>query len=83
MMTRMSAPTDTRLLSIEEAAERLSCSKPHVYRLIRASALRAVDISEPSSKRSKTRVRSDDLQSYIEDGSWDAKAHADSPAPIS
>jgi len=67
---------DTRLLTIDETAERLSCSKPHVYRLISASALRAVDISSPDSKRSKTRVRLDDLQAYIDDGSWDAKAAA-------
>ena len=72
----MSAPTDTRLLTIPEAADRLSCSNPHVYRLIQRGALRAVDISTPDSKRSKTRVRSDDLQGYIEDGSWDAKSHA-------
>ena len=68
-------PTDTRLLTIPDAAERLACSAPHVYRLIQRGALRAVDISAPDSKRSKTRVRGDDLQNYIDTGSWDAKAH--------
>lgn len=67
---------DTRLLTIDETAERLGCSKPHVYRLIQAGALRSVDISAPDSRRSKSRVRLDDLQSYIDAGSWDAKAHA-------
>ena len=75
MMGHM-AVTDVRLLTIDEAAERLGCSKMHVYRLINAGALRSVDISAPDSKRSKSRVRSDDLQSYIDEGSWDAKSHS-------
>jgi excisionase family DNA binding protein len=38
----------------------------HIYRLIADGELRAVDISQRGSKRSKTRVRSDDLEAYIE-----------------
>ena len=66
---------ETRLLTVVEVAERLSCSRPHVYRLINTGALRSVDISTPESRQTKSRVRSDDLQNYIEEGSWDAKVH--------
>jgi len=38
----------------------------HVYRLIAAGELRAVDIATPGAGRSKTRVRSDDLADYID-----------------
>ena len=59
--------SELRLYSIPETAELLGgCSEPHVYRLIAAGVLRAVDISVPGSKRSKTRIRSDDLADYIE-----------------
>jgi excisionase family DNA binding protein len=54
------------LLTIPVTAGRLGCSLPHVYRLIGAGALRAVDIAEPGSRRSKTRIRSDDLDAYID-----------------
>jgi excisionase family DNA binding protein len=54
------------LLTIPAAAERLGCSDEHVYRLIASGALGAVDIAQPGALRSKTRVRSDDLDVYIE-----------------
>lgn len=38
----------------------------HVYRLIAAGELRVVDIAQPGARKSKTRVRSDDLDDYIE-----------------
>jgi len=38
----------------------------HIYRLIAAGELEAVDISQPGSRRSKTRIRSDHVDSYIE-----------------
>lgn len=56
----------TQLLRIPEAAERLGCADNHVYRLIADGALKAVDISRPGSKQSKTRIRSDDLAAYID-----------------
>ena len=59
-------PAALELLTIPATAGRLGCSLPHVYRLIGAGALRAVDIAEPGSRRSKTRVRSDDLDAYID-----------------
>ena len=54
------------LHTIPGAAEHLGCSEMHVYRLIAAGQLRAVDISMPGAGRSKTRIRSDDLAQYIE-----------------
>jgi excisionase family DNA binding protein len=54
------------LLTITVAAARLGCSDMHVYRLIAAGALGAVDIAQPGARRSKTRVRSDEVDAYIE-----------------
>jgi excisionase family DNA binding protein len=50
----------------EAAADILGCSEMHVYRLIAAGELTAVDIATPGAGRSKTRVRSDDLADYID-----------------
>jgi excisionase family DNA binding protein len=49
-----------------QAGDRLGASEMHVYRLIAAGQLRAVDISSPGARRTKTRIRSDDLAGYIE-----------------
>lgn len=50
----------------EEVAEILSCSKAHVYRLIRSGVLITVDISNnPNGRQTKHRIRADDLQSYL------------------
>jgi hypothetical protein len=38
----------------------------HIYRLIAAGELRAVDIATPSAGRTKTRIRGDDLADYID-----------------
>lgn len=57
---------NTELLTIPEAAERLKCSKGSVYRLISLGQLRAVDLSVTGT-RSKSRVRSDDVQALIEE----------------
>ena len=65
---------DIKLLSVADAAERLGCSVMHIYRLVAAGDLRGVDISQPGSARSKTRVRSDDLAAYIDDKSRTAGA---------
>jgi excisionase family DNA binding protein len=54
------------LLTIPAAAGRLGSSDMHVYRLIANGVLRAVDIAQPGARKSKTRVRSDDLNAYIE-----------------
>jgi excisionase family DNA binding protein len=56
-----------RLHPIPEAAAILgNCSEMHVYRQIANGELRAVDIASPGSGRPKTRIRSDDLEDYIE-----------------
>lgn len=52
-----------QVYSIQDAAARLGCSRTHVYALIAAGELRAVNIA--LTGRSKTRVRSDDLAAYI------------------
>lgn len=49
-----------------QAAERLGCSKPHIYRLITAGLLDAVDISAPGSRRTKTRILPEDLEAYTQ-----------------
>lgn len=55
-----------QLLSIPAAAERLGCSEMHIYRMVSSGELRAVDISRKGAGKSKTRLRSDDLDAYIE-----------------
>jgi excisionase family DNA binding protein len=57
------ATVHVQLLTIPETAAALSCSRRHVYELIARGEFRPVDIGRG---RSKTRVRSDDLQEYIE-----------------
>jgi excisionase family DNA binding protein len=58
--------TSPMLLTVPQAAEALGCSENHAYRLISDGVLRAVDISRPGARKSKTRVRADDLASYID-----------------
>ena len=55
-----------QLLTIPDAAERLGCSEMHIYRMVSSGELRAVDISQKGARKSKTRIRSDDLDAYIE-----------------
>lgn len=54
-----------QLLSIAHAAELLDCSRGHVYGLIAAGKLRAVE-TKATGQKSKTRVREDDLDAFIE-----------------
>ncbi len=63
----------------------------HIYRLVYEGELRAVDISRKGAGKSKTRIRSDDLDAYIEartrrageapDGSQPDAAAARPPQP--
>lgn len=55
----------TRLVSITAAAEQLDCSRGHVYGLIAAGKLRAVEI-KATGRRSKTRLRAEDLDAFID-----------------
>lgn len=58
---------ELKLHSIPETAALLGgCSTMHVYRLIAAGELKAVDIATPGAGRPKTRIRSDHLADYIE-----------------
>lgn len=61
-----------RLLSPSEASSVLGCSRTHIYGLIAAGKLRAVEIK--ASGRSKTRVREDDLAEFIEANTRSAKS---------
>jgi excisionase family DNA binding protein len=63
---RTPAASGLSLLTPAEAAGRIGASEMHIYRLIADGELRAVDIAQRGSKRSKTRVRSDDIDQYIE-----------------
>lgn len=62
------------LFTPAEAGEQLGCSENHIYRLIARGVLRAVDIAQPCARKSKTRVRSDDLETYIEASTRSARA---------
>jgi excisionase family DNA binding protein len=88
-MTTQSEPGRRRrqqaveLLPVVAAAARLGCSDMHVYRLIADGELSAVDIAQRGARRSKTRVRSDDIEAYI-DRKTRSMGHANVPgsAPV-
>lgn len=63
----------TTLLSPTHVAERLDCSRPHVYGLIAAGRLRAVEI-KATGTRSKTRIREEDLEAFIDANTRTAKS---------
>ncbi len=54
----------TKLISVPEAAERIGCSRSHIYNLIAAKQLTPYDISLKG--RSKTRLSEADVDRYIE-----------------
>jgi len=66
------AASAIRLHTIRGAAGLLKCSETHVYRLIAAGVLPAVDIAVPGARRSKTRVRDDALRAYVDAGTRQA-----------
>jgi excisionase family DNA binding protein len=67
-MERHGAPRTDQvvLLTPGQAGERLGCSLSHVRRLISRGELRAIDVAGAGSRRTKLRVRSDDLAWYID-----------------
>ena len=69
----MAAKTAPRLFTIIAAAEQLGCSDDHVYTLIANGALSVVDIARPGAKRSKSRIREDELARYIDAQTRNAK----------
>ncbi|KQY59374.1 hypothetical protein ASD11_07335 [Aeromicrobium sp. Root495] len=58
----MTEPRAPQLLSVAEAAERLSCSRGHVLNLVARGDLRGVEIG---IGRAKTRVYERDLAAFI------------------
>lgn len=58
-MSTIRAP---QLLSVAEAAERLSCSRGHVLNLVSRKKLRGVEIG---IGRAKTRIYESDLEAFI------------------
>ena len=66
------AHDDTTLVTVltpQQVADNLGCSKVHVYRLINGGDLKAIDISAPGSRRTKTRILVEDLNNYIKGAS--------------
>ena len=49
------AQEQVTLLTVPGAAGFLGCSEMHIYRLVAAGQLRAVDISSTGARRTKTR----------------------------
>lgn len=52
------------LLSVTRAAEQLDCSRGHIYGLIAAGRLAAVEIKAKGTK-SKTRVLASEIEAFI------------------
>lgn len=54
------------LLPIPAAAKRLGCGVTTVYKLMASGVLRVTDIAPPGSLRPKSRIRTDDIDAFIE-----------------
>jgi excisionase family DNA binding protein len=77
---RTSRPS-VRLLPIPAAADRLGCSENHIYRLIAAGELDAVDIAQPGARKAKTRINEANLDAYVEARTRRAGEAPDDPQP--
>jgi excisionase family DNA binding protein len=66
IVTTQKAAGSMGLLTIAATAARLACSDMHIYRLIAAGQLDAVDIAQPGARKSKTRVTDASVSRYIE-----------------
>lgn len=64
--TRGHAPSAAALNTIPRTGEKLDCSENHVYRLIAAGELEAVDIAVPGSRRTKLRISDEEIARYIQ-----------------
>lgn len=71
-----SAADGVVLFTPAEAGDRIRASEATVYRLIADGVLRTVDIARPGAKKPKTRVRSDDLNAYIDERTRDPRSAA-------
>ncbi len=56
----------SQLLTIPQVAATLACTRQHVYQLIAGGELVVIDISSPGSTRSTSRVRQEDLDTYLD-----------------
>ena len=63
-----------KLLTIPETADKLGVSVRTVHKLIRVGDLRTVDIAVSGDKRSRARVREDDLEAFIEARTGEVRA---------
>jgi excisionase family DNA binding protein len=61
-------PTETtrRLLSLDEAAEQLGCTRRHIYQLIERQALTSVRIPGPDGKPHGHKVEQAEIDAFIE-----------------
>lgn len=59
----MPTTRDDRMLTIDQVAERLGVSRRHVYRLLDAGELRAVDISVGS--RGRQRIAALEVDAFL------------------
>ena len=61
-------PTETtpRLLSLDDAAEQLACTRRHIYQLIERGALASVRIPGPDGKPWGHKVEQAEIERFIE-----------------
>jgi hypothetical protein len=55
----------SRLLTVLEVAERLACTRNHVYRLIAKGTLRSVNIGIPGQARPRKRITEEALEEFM------------------
>jgi len=64
IMTQADTPL-IKLMTVNQAADFIGCSRTHVYRLIKSGALPTADVSRPGSLEPRHRILVDDLNDFI------------------
>jgi hypothetical protein len=54
------------MVSLQEAARRIGCSRQHARTLVDRGMLPAIDISATSTSRPRLRIDPDDIEAFIE-----------------
>lgn len=68
-------------LTINEAAERLAVNRFHVYRLIKAGELAAVNVGHRGARRRTLRIFPESLEAFVRSREVEAREHAEGQQP--
>ena len=57
--------SERRYLTAEQVAEKMCCSRQHVYNMLESGQLPCVDFSTPGSKKKLRRISEDALDKWL------------------